>query len=139
LEGIPAIGVVQKSYAPYINKEDGKMRHAKIKHIPFMIILVLLIVGVTLPSGICYAQKLAKGEWAFPEYYPKKFDGEGYIDRIAKDEIVINDCWYGFSPFVKFSTPTRRNTLKSRFRAGDLVGYITNSKHEIESLWLLKK
>lgn len=120
------------------NKEDGKMRHAKIKHILFMIILVLLIVGVTLPSGICYAQKRAKGEWAFPEYYPKKFDGEGYIDRIAKDEIVIDDCSYRFSPFVKFATPTRKNTLSSRFRAGDLVGYIINSKKEITSLWLLK-
>ena len=138
MEGILVIEVVQK-VRPYINKEDGKMRHAKIKQIPFMIILVLLIVGVTLPSGICYAQKLAKGEWAFPEFYPKKFDGEGYIDRITTDEIVIDECGYRFSPFVKFATPTRKDTVRSRFRAGDLVGYITNSKHEIESLWLLKK
>lgn len=114
------------------------MRHAKIKYVLFMIILVLLIVGVTLPSGICYAQKRAKGEWAFPEYYPKKFDGEGYIDRIAKDEIVIDDISYRFSPFVKFATPTRKNALSSRFRADDLVGYIINSKKEIVSLWLLK-
>jgi len=115
------------------------MRHARIKHIPFMIILILLIVGVTLPSGICYAQKLAKGEWAFPEYYPKKFDGEGYIDRITTDEAVIDDCGYRFSHFVRYATPTRKNTVRSRFRAGDFVGYIFNSKNEIESLWLLKK
>jgi len=115
------------------------MRHAKIKHIPFMIISVLLIVCVVLPLSICYAQKFAKGEWAFPEYYPKKFDGEGYIDRIAKDEIVIDDCGYRFSRFVRYATPTRKNAVRSRFRAGDFVGYITNSKHEIESLWLLKK
>ena len=115
------------------------MRHVRIKHALLVMVAVFLIVGVTLPSGICYAQKRAKGEWAFPEYYPKKFDGEGYIDRIAKDEIVIDDCSYRFSSFVKFATPTRKNTLRSRFRAGDLVGYIINSKKEIESLWLLKK
>jgi hypothetical protein len=123
----------------YSNKEDRTMRHVRIKHALLVMVAVFLIVGVTLPSGICYAQKRAKGEWAFPEYYPKKFDGEGYIDRIAKDEIVIDDCSYRFSSFVKFATPTRKNTLRSRFRAGDLVGYIINSKKEIESLWLLKK
>lgn len=121
------------------NKEDGKMRHAKIKHILFMIILVLLVVGVTLPSGICYAQRKVKGEWVLPKHYPDGFHGYGRIGIITADRVVIGDCSHRLSPFVKYATPTDENALKSRFRAGDFVGYIKNSKHEIESLWLLNK
>ena len=116
------------------------MRHAKIKHITFIIVAVLLIVGVALPIGTSYAQRKVKGEWIMPKHYPDGFDGMGYIDRIGKDEIVINDCsYYRFSPFVQFSTPTRKRASRSQFRPGDLVGYIANQKKQIEALYLLSK
>lgn len=115
------------------------MRHAKIKYILFIIGLVLIIVGVALPASVSYAQRQVKGEWVLPKHYPDGFDGMGHINRIAKDEIVIDDCYHKLSPFVKYATPTRKNTLSYRFRAGDFVGYIKNPKHEIESLWLLNK
>jgi hypothetical protein len=123
----------------YSNKEDGKMSHVTIKHALFVMIAISIIVGVSVPASVCYAKKQAKGEWAFPEYYPKKFDGEGYIDRIERERIVIDDRNFGFASFTKFSTPTRERASKSQFRPGDLVGYITNKNKEIEALYLLKK
>lgn len=124
---------------PYSNKEDSTMRHERITHALLATVAVLLIVGLGLPGAVCHAKKVAKGEWAFPDHYPKKFDREGYIDSIEKDGIVIDDCSYGFSPFVTFSTPTRIHASRSQFRPGDLVGYIVNQKKQIEELYLLSK
>jgi hypothetical protein len=118
------------------------MRHAKMNCISVMILLMVLAFSIVLPSSPCSAQKLSNmsnKEWAFPEFYPKKFDGEGYINRITSDIVVIDDRLHRFSHFTKFATPTRKKTRSSRFHAGDLVGYTLNSKNEIESMWLLKK
>ena len=115
------------------------MRHVTITHALLVMVAVLLIVGVSLPAAVCHAKKAAKGEWAFPSYYPPKFDGEGRIDSIGKDGIVIDDRSFGFSPFVTFSTPTRERASRSQFRPGDLVGYIANQKKQIEALYLLSK
>ena len=123
----------------YSNKEDNTMRHVRITHALMVMVAVFLIVGVSLPAAVCHAKKAAKGEWAFPSYYPLKFDREGHIDSIGEDGITIDDCSYGFSPFVTFSTPTRQRASKSQFRPGDLVGYIANQKKQIESLYLLRK
>jgi hypothetical protein len=123
----------------YSNKEDGKMRRIRITHALLVMVAAVLIAGLSLPGAVCHAKKVVKGEWAFPEYYPKKFDGEGYIDSIEKDGIVIDDRSFGFSPFVQFSTPTRERASRSQFRAGDPVGYIINEKKQVESLYLLNK
>jgi len=115
------------------------MRHARITHALLSIVAALLIVGLGLPGAVCHAKKAAQGEWAFPEHYPKKFDGEGHIYSIGKDGIVIDDRGFGFSPLVQFSTPTRERASRSQFRPGDLVGYIANENKQIEGLYLLKK
>jgi hypothetical protein len=115
------------------------MKHTRITRALLVMIAVFLIAGLSLPGAVCHAKKAAKGEWAFPSYYPPKFDGEGYIDSIGKDGIVIDDRSFGFSPFATFSTPTRKRASKSQFRPGDLVGYIANQKKQIEALYLLSK
>jgi len=123
----------------YTNEEDSKMRHAKINYALFMTVLVLLIVGLTLPASVSYAQRRVKGEWVLPKHYPDGFDGYGRIGSITADDLVIGDCYHKLSPFVKYATPTRKYAFRSQFRAGDFVGYIKNSKQEIISLWLLNK
>ncbi len=115
------------------------MRHVRITRALLVMAAVLLITGLCLPGDVCHAKKVAKGEWAFPSYYPPKFDREGHIDSIGKDGIVIDDCSFGFSPFVTFSTPTRKHASRSQFRPGDLVGFIINQKKQIEGLYLLNK
>jgi hypothetical protein len=115
------------------------MRHLSIPHAIVVTVALLFIAGLSLPGAVCHAKKAAVGEWAFPEYYPKKFNGEGSIYSIGKEGIVIDDRGFGFSPFIRFSTPTREQASKSQFRPGDLVGFIVNEKKQIEGLYLLKK
>jgi len=115
------------------------MRHVRIPQALLVMVALVLIAGLSLPGAVCHAKKAAIGEWAFPEHYPKKFNGEGHIDSIGKDGIVIDDRSFGFSPFVQFSTPTRERASRSQFRPGDLVGYIANDKKQIEALYLLMK
>ena len=120
-------------------KENNKIFLGRIKYVLICIALAVFCVSAVFLSPASYAQPQGKAEWVLPKYYPDKFDGTGRIDRIAKDEIVINDCWYGFSPFVEFATPKRKHASRSQFRPGNFVGYTINSKKEIISLWLLKK
>jgi hypothetical protein len=115
------------------------MKHVRLTRAFLILAVLLLIAGVSLPGAVCHAKKAAKGEWAFPDHYPRKFDGEGYINRIAKAGIVIDDSSYKFSPFIQFSTPRREHASRSQFRPGDLVGYIINQRKQIEALYLLKK
>jgi hypothetical protein len=128
-----------KNVTIYISMEDSKMRYAKIRYALLVSVLVLFIVSLALPASVCDAQRRVKLESVLPKHYPDGFDGVGYINRIGEDEIVIDDSFHKLSPFVRYATPTRRNALRSQFRAGDFVGYIKNSKHEIESLWVLKQ
>ena len=120
-------------------KENNKIFLGRMKYILIGVGLVVFCFSTVFPSLISYAQRQGKAEWVLPKHYPDTFDGTGSIDRIAKDEIVINDCWYGFSPFVKFATPKRKHAARSQFRPGHFVGYMVNSEKQIISLWLLKK
>ena len=120
-------------------KENNKIFLGRMKYILIGIGLAVFCVSTVFPSPISYAQTQGKAEWVLPKHYPDKFDGTGRIDRIAKDEIVIDDCWYGFSPFVKFATPKRKDASRSGFRPGDFVGYTINPKKQIIFLWLLKQ
>ena len=115
------------------------MRNLRITRALLVMVAVFVIAGISLPGAVCHAKKAAEKEWAFPEYYPKKFNGEGHIYSIGKEGIVIDDRGFGFSPFIRFSTPTREQASKSQFRPGDLVGFIVNEKKQIEGLYLLKK
>jgi len=54
------------------------------------------------------------------------------------DEVVIDDLLYRLSPYAEYATPTDRHALRAWFQVGNRVGYITNEKHEIISLWLIE-
>ncbi|MFW6114988.1 MAG: hypothetical protein ACOC6E_01680 [Thermodesulfobacteriota bacterium] len=114
------------------------IRHRSISHALVSILSLLLIAGVSMPGAVCYA-KSAESEWAFPEHYPKKFEGQGRIYSIEKEVIVIDDRSFGFSPFVQFSTPTKEHASSSQFRPGNLVGFLVNDKKQIEGLYLLRE
>lgn len=78
-------------------------------------------------------------ERIFPEYYPKKFSGTGWIDRIGENEIVINDFLHMLSSHVRYGSLKERSHSKSSLRQGMAVGYILNKRGEIVSLWLLEE
>lgn len=97
-----------------------------------------LMTGPGLPVPASAAEMEGEEGFVLPEYYPDRFDGTGRINRIAMDEVVIDDSLYRFSPYAEYATPTDRHALRAWFQVGNRVGYVTNERHEIISLWLLE-
>jgi hypothetical protein len=97
-----------------------------------------LMTGPGLPVPAAAAEMEGEEGFVLPEYYPDRFDGTGRINRIAMDEVVIDDSLYRFSPYAEYATPTDRHALRAWFQVGNRVGYVTNERHEIISLWLLE-
>ncbi len=107
----------------------------KRKYILHSFLVFILVCGaVLLPAGGS-AQGPYKGEWVLPKHYPNGFDGWGRIDRLAADEVVIDDTLYPLSPSVTYNIPTNNNISSSFLRVGDIVGYLKNPKGFIISLW----
>jgi hypothetical protein len=100
--------------------------------------LVLSLAVLVAYSGTIYGEQFLGERTHFPAYYPEKFDGIGCIDRIARDEIVISDSLFRLSPWATYATSTRKTVPRTWLDVGNLVGFITNEKNEIISLWLLK-
>ncbi len=119
-------------------KENDRLFFKRIKPILICIGLALFFFGVTFPTSVSHAQRRGIGEWVLPDNYPDGFDGWGHIGRITTEEVVIDDTLLKFSPYAKFHMPKRFYASSARFPAGALVAYITNSNHEIVSLWLIE-
>lgn len=104
----------------------------QIKHTVIIIGIAFLVIA--LFGGISCARERTD----LPKHYPDEFSGQGQIDRIGTDEIVINDIWYRLSPYTIFNTPGGLNASRSFFREGQYVYYILNGENKIESIWLIK-
>ena len=113
--------------------------HRSIRQITAVIALALILVGICMPANVSAGDRKIKGEWILPKHYPAGFDGYGNINRIATDEVVIDDSLMRLSPSVNYATPENVVALMGDFAEGDLVGYLTNSKKEVVSLWMIKK
>lgn len=118
------------------NKTD---RCHRIKRIAAGLALALIVAGICMPAGVGAGEGKVKGEWILPEHYPDGFDGYGYINRIAADEVVIDEALFRVSPAVIYATPNNIMALMKDFTEGDLVGYLTNPEEVIISLWLIEK
>ena len=114
-------------------KNNNKTSLRGMKHIAVCVGLALFLLSITFPVVVCYA-----GEYGFPEYYPGNFDGSGLINRIAADEVVINDTLFKLSTEVEYHTRTTQNASSAWLKEGQFVGYITSSRREIVSLWLIE-
>ena len=120
-------------------KEGYKTSIRRIRYVFICMGLALLLVNIVLPASVGYsAQKSFEGDRVLPEYYPARFDGGGPIDRITEDEAVIGDMLWKLSPDVRYHTPSIENASSAWFKEGKFVGYITNSRREIVSLWLIE-
>ena len=120
-------------------KDNNKTSVRSMKHIAICVGLALFLVNIALPASVGYsAQKGFEGDRVLPEHYPDRFDGGGPIDRITEDEAVIGDMLWKLSPDVRYHTPSIENASSAWFKEGKFVGYITNSRREIVSLWLIE-
>jgi hypothetical protein len=119
-------------------KDNNKTSLRGMKHIAICAGLALFLVTLVLPAGVVQAMQGFKEGSVIPEHYPKKFKQIGRVDRIALDEVVINDCLFRLSPDVEYHTPSIENASSAWFKEGKFVGYVTNSRREIVSLWLIE-
>ena len=108
---------------------------------------ILLRIGLGLALGLLlmasfaavgYPRERGRAEIALPTHYPKQFSGIGRIDRITRNEIVIDDSLYRLAPHVTYHIPTRKNASSAWFRANESVGFVTNAKGEVIALYLIE-
>lgn len=112
-----------------------------------LILVVMVLALQVVPADTAVAQKsqrasvpsLGDGEQPLHSGYPKSFDGGGYIDRITKTEIIIDDSLFPLAPNAKFNKPSSRSSSQGSFGAGDFVGILVNADGQVESVWLIKK
>jgi hypothetical protein len=60
--------------------------------------------------------------------------GNGTIDSIGENAVVINDMKYKFASNVKFLSNTGSDLTKSLFKKGDPVDFVLNSDSELLAL-----
>jgi hypothetical protein len=100
-----------------------------------------VMVGVfllTIGMSLCIDHHAWAREGIIDGSNPADFEGVGHIDSLKDDLIVINDMQKKLSRNATFYKQGRIQTKRSSFSVGAKVGYITNSKGEIISLWLLR-
>jgi len=120
-------------------KQNRTEHHHRIKQVVAGIALALIVGGICLPAGVSAGERKIRGEWILPDNYPQGFDGYGYINRIAVEEVVIDEALHRVSPAIIYATPNNIMAKIGDFNDGDLVGYLTNSEQVIVSLWLIEK
>ena len=64
-----------------------------------------------------------------------EFSGAGTIDRLATDEIVVNDTLLKLSDDIIYYAKDGSPGSASNFHLGSYVGYLLNSQGKIVSLW----
>ena len=108
----------------------GRIRHDQIM-IPLTFFMMILLAGISHGEGT------DMGAADLPQDY--FLEGVGEIERLATNEIVINDRLFILSPSTVFNTPTMKNAPRSWFHEGNIVRYFVNKNREIKSLLLIKK
>jgi hypothetical protein len=63
----------------------------------------------------------------------------GMVDRIADDEIVLNDRLFRFAPEVEIYSQNGERLSMTDIIEGHIVGWMLNEKGEIAKLWKLAK
>jgi hypothetical protein len=120
--------------------QKNKVWSDRIKRFLICTGLVLVFVGMVIPSGLIHAQSVrVKPEMVFPDHYPYGgFHGMGYILTISMDIAVIDDEVFAISPDAAYHTLDIENASRAFFGPGMRVGYLLDSEGNIQSLWLLE-
>ena len=129
--------------------KKGTIMHSRINPRLLRLIIagmIIMIISIA-PGFVAYAKAEIKplpgsnivynGEQPVHPGYPHLFDTVGRIDRISERQAVIDDSLHQISPTATYHTPRHHNVSAARFRVGDIVGCLTNSDGEIESIWLI--
>jgi len=122
---------------------------SRIEPLPFSVFLAAIVIAILsiAPGFVPYTQAEMKpfpgsnivynGEQPVHPGYPHLFDKVGRIDRISERQAVIDDSLHQISLTATYHTPRHHDVSSARFHVGDIVGCLTNSEGEIESMWLI--
>lgn len=114
------------------------MNSIKKMHIITALIFVLIFSLINICSGKSNVVKKYQEEIVYPKHYPNKFNGMGHIDRISRNEIVIDDSLFRLSPHVTYSTRGKRHASRAWIKVGSYIGFKADFDHEITSIWLIR-
>ncbi|MCG8641589.1 MAG: hypothetical protein MI862_17800 [Desulfobacterales bacterium] len=100
--------------------------------------LVLIISLVVLPIILT---SVAGAEEPIHPGYPYVFDMTGKLDRISKDQIVIDDVLCQISSSTTYHAHNLIITKATSFKIGDEIGVIFSDKgsREVASVWLIRQ
>jgi hypothetical protein len=116
-------------------KGKNKTRSRRVKRSSIGAAVALLLGSILLLVTFAGAE----GEYGFPTHYPPGFDGQGRIDRIAVEEVVIDDIFWKFSPDVKYHTKATENASRAWFKVGSRAGFVKDAGNRISALYLIEK
>ena len=111
------------------------MRYANLKCVLLKMGLILLCAGMVMPTATCLAQE---NNIELPDFYPDSFSGQGCIDSITFDRVVIDDRLMTFAIGATFHTPKLKEAAWSTFSEGHMAGYVRNEANEIASFWYIQ-
>jgi hypothetical protein len=101
-------------------------------------LIILMFISGTLHAGdvnILPVKPAPDFEEIDKEAVIPEFDAIGTIDRIAENEIVIDDRLFKLSPITAFYSKTGEKTSKSGFSEKSRVGIVLNSKGLVIAIW----
>jgi len=95
-------------------------------------------------SGILIATCLfaSSASAELPGWYPKSYFIVGFIDRLDRTSIAIDDYPLLLSPTAKFATVSNANANIADLRVRQMVGVNTlliNKRRMVDRIWLIPK
>lgn len=102
-------------------------------------IRTLTLVGVTLmtPQALLVSNLLA--DHTLHLEVPQDYDGQGVVEEIRSDGMVINDIYYGLMPDAEMINCRVLKPSGKKIAKGDRIAFWLNSKGFIRALCLLRK
>ena len=101
-----------------------------------MLLIAFIVTG--LLGGVGYGQRFMPESNQLPAHYPDTYSGNGVVDRLDTDLVVIDDSSYIIFPYTSFHTPTMKNAPRTWFKKGQHVGFVEGNPGEILELYLFK-
>lgn len=77
-----------------------------------------------------------------PGWYPKSYFIVGYVDRLTRTTIAVNDYPMLLSPTAKFATVDNSNAKMTDLKVRQMVGVHTiliNKRRMVDRIWLIPK